>query len=52
MQRSLVGIFMEPAVAEWVRVHGARESSTFEEVEELKKMAAYWARAGKELAAP
>jgi UDP-glucose 4-epimerase len=39
-------------MAEWVRAHGARESSTFEEIEVLKKMPASWARAGKELAAP
>jgi UDP-glucose 4-epimerase len=31
-------------MAEWVRIHGARASSTFEDIEIAKKMPASWAR--------
>ncbi len=35
------------AMAEWVRAHGARESSTFEAIEIPKNMPASWARLAK-----
>jgi UDP-glucose 4-epimerase len=38
------------AMAIWVKAHGARESSTFEEIEVMKNMPASWARVHKEIA--
>jgi UDP-glucose 4-epimerase len=38
------------AMAEWVKAHGARESSLFQHIEVTKNMPASWARAGRKAA--
>jgi hypothetical protein len=35
------------AMAKWVRAHGARESSIFENIEVMKNMPASWARVAR-----